>query len=454
MALPQTQLLDLSDDLIRHIAHLLSPETYLPDHTFLPFSLDISTKFSCDASKDLRSFRSTCRQIRDVVPLDGLHVTIKGEAGLDRWASEAPQPVLRAVRRLAISDCTEENLEARDRWNVGDVPLRWRYPYDAEGYLESTMTFISRLSHLRELILLEIPSGVSSAFGNYEQPLEDEGWHGQHAPLQQLESISLDGSWTRYGNISSYLFALAPNVTAAKLMLYPPGEHRSSRYAWDDHLTYCSQRNNPNGTLRTVYLSLVWGTGTDGDDAIYIISSIASRFPEVEHLEIRTACRLSPLALDVDEASMQVSVTPTDPEDQNGWSVEKLLDALKLMKKLRIFDAMLNVHVNDGPPRHDIVHRGTTPDDIEDMLSQASSMAAQIEQWECMERRAQEWMAQRMVQACPTLRQGWWWMEDEEWAPARRRGWSVSDGSERTENPLVVMDKVDLRLYRHVVSLM
>lgn len=204
---------------------------------------------------------------------------------------------------------------------MGDVPLRWRYPYDAEGYLESTMTFISRLSHLRELILLEIPSGVSSAFGNYEQPLEDECWHGQHAPLQQLESISLDGSWTRYGNISSYLFALAPNVTAAKLMLYPPGEDRSSRYAWDDHLTYWSQRNNPNGTLRTVYLSLVWGTGTDGDDAIHIIRSIASRLPEVEHLEIRTACHLSPLALDVDEASMQVSVTPTDPEDQDGWSV-------------------------------------------------------------------------------------------------------------------------------------
>jgi hypothetical protein len=98
MPLPQTQLLDLSDDLIRHVAHFLNPETYLPDHTFMPFSLDISTKFSSDASKDLRNLRSTCRQIRDVVPLDGLHVTIKGEAGLNQWASEGPEPVLKAVR--------------------------------------------------------------------------------------------------------------------------------------------------------------------------------------------------------------------------------------------------------------------------------------------------------------------------------------------------------------------
>jgi hypothetical protein len=124
------------------------------------------------------------------------------------------------------------------------------------------------------------------------------------------------------------------------------------------------------------------------------------------------------------------------------------------MKKLRIFDAMLNVHVNDGPPPHDVVHEGTTPDEIEDMLSEASCVAAQLEQWECMGRRAQEWMAQRMVQACPTLRQGWWWMEDAEWATVRRRGWSVSESNERTENALVVVDKVDLRLYRHVVSLM
>jgi hypothetical protein len=48
MAVPKAQLrlLDLPEDLIRRIAHFLNPETYLPDHTFLPFSLDISSKFS------------------------------------------------------------------------------------------------------------------------------------------------------------------------------------------------------------------------------------------------------------------------------------------------------------------------------------------------------------------------------------------------------------------------
>lgn len=134
--------------------------------------------------------------------------------------------------------------------------------------------------------------------------------------------------------------------------------------------------------------------------------------------------------------------------------IEKLLDALKPMNKLRIFDAMLNVQVNDGPPWHDVVHQGTTPDEIEDMLSEAASVTAQIEQWEGMERRAQEWMAQRMVQACPTLRQGWWWMDDAERALVRRRGWSVPESNEQTENPLVVVDKVDLHLHRNVVSLM
>jgi hypothetical protein len=133
-----------------------------------------------------------------------------------------------------------------------------------------------------------------------------------------------------------------------------------------------------------------------------------------------------------------------------------LLDALKLMKNIRIFDAMLSVQINGepDPPRHSVVYPGTSPDEIEDMLSEAASVTAQIEQWEVMERRAQEWMAQRMVQACPTLRQGWWWMEDAEGAPIRRRGWSVSESSERTENALVVVDRVDLHLHRRVVSLL
>jgi hypothetical protein len=52
-----------------------------------------------------------------------------------------------------------------------------------------------------------------------------------------------------------------------------------------------------------------------------MIRSIASRFPEVEHLEIRISHCFSPLALDVDEASMQVSVTLADPDNEDCWSV-------------------------------------------------------------------------------------------------------------------------------------
>jgi hypothetical protein len=220
------------------------------------------------------------------------------------------------IRSSEEEDGAARRRHRKNNASVEDALVDWKYPYHADGYLATMVAFVIRLPHLRELIFLEMPYVVTLPFHEFvDRPLEDECWHGEHEPLQQLRSISLHDWWSSAGNISPYLFALAPNVTAAKLMLYPPGEHRASRYAWDDHLTYWSRRNNPDGTLRTVYMSLIWGTGTNGEDAIYIIRSIASRFPEVEHLEIRTAGHLSPLGLDVDEGSMQVSVTPTDPDD-------------------------------------------------------------------------------------------------------------------------------------------
>ncbi|OCF41367.1 hypothetical protein I317_04848 [Kwoniella heveanensis CBS 569] len=95
-------LLDLSDEVLTHIASFTHRDDEIPLPSFGPHWLNLYQDFDQNVAQDYYSLRSTCKKINALCPLRGLHCELESLAQMDKMLTKAPQEALNGIRRMRV----------------------------------------------------------------------------------------------------------------------------------------------------------------------------------------------------------------------------------------------------------------------------------------------------------------------------------------------------------------
>ncbi|WWC64529.1 uncharacterized protein I303_107139 [Kwoniella dejecticola CBS 10117] len=149
-----TSLLSLSDETIQHIGYFLHTDNFIPIPFFHPHWENYASEIDPKVQKDYVAFRSTCRRMRTLSPIKGLHIKLKTFERLCSWTTAVPQTVLDGVRRLDVGIPTDKSRSLAATW--------------------STLVFLfSMLNNLEELVFTDSLICVSTLYISINQLFED-----------------------------------------------------------------------------------------------------------------------------------------------------------------------------------------------------------------------------------------------------------------------------------------
>ncbi|WVQ80926.1 hypothetical protein IAT38_003033 [Cryptococcus sp. DSM 104549] len=130
-------LLDLSDDTIQHIASYANGDSDIPFPSFRPHWQNFRSSIAAKEGKDLIALRSTCRRLRMVVKLQGLHMRLTSWETMIKHLNNSPVELLHGVKRLEVNIL---------RPVPGALVSSWT----------SFISFLSLLRNLEELVIINV----------------------------------------------------------------------------------------------------------------------------------------------------------------------------------------------------------------------------------------------------------------------------------------------------------
>ncbi|WWC94933.1 hypothetical protein V866_001785 [Kwoniella sp. B9012] len=111
-------LLDLTDELLQHVAFYLHTDNFIPLLSFHPHHFNWASEINPGIQKDYMRFRSTCRRVNELCPPKGLHVVLKKWDRLVDWTVKAPDSVLAGVRRLVLDVPPKVSMSLHTAWRI------------------------------------------------------------------------------------------------------------------------------------------------------------------------------------------------------------------------------------------------------------------------------------------------------------------------------------------------
>ncbi|WWC72075.1 uncharacterized protein I206_106035 [Kwoniella pini CBS 10737] len=141
-----TRLLDLSDEILAHIAHFVNNDTSIPFPAFTPHWANFPVAVE-SSNRDQLRFRATCRRIRSLYRLQGLHLVVKSWGILEQWCHQVPDSVINGMRRIVIDIKPFNETESTSDQVDGEMLSMWSI----------FITFLSQFTSLEELIILNTP---------------------------------------------------------------------------------------------------------------------------------------------------------------------------------------------------------------------------------------------------------------------------------------------------------
>ncbi|WVW86223.1 hypothetical protein I302_108265 [Kwoniella bestiolae CBS 10118] len=261
-----TGLLNLSDEIIQHIAHYVHTDNEIPIPSFNPHWANFADEIDPTIQKDYIAFRSTCTYIRKLCPIGGLHVRMDSWSKLLRWAVQAPTSVKRAVRRMVIDIPRIELYQDKQLANYSIVPIWF-----------TLTSFLRSLSNLEELIIRKTSLCQHLKTAGFISP---SSLNEETDFLPHVSSIAIETPCERCTDqISRLLLRAASSLRHVKISpswktqrLYQPASSKES----EDRIV---------GRVTTLY----WKTFRSLDRNT-TLDEVAQTFPNIRNLHLTCCC--------------------------------------------------------------------------------------------------------------------------------------------------------------------
>ncbi|WVW86239.1 hypothetical protein I302_108281 [Kwoniella bestiolae CBS 10118] len=188
--------MDLTDPVIHLIGSYLNNDSDLAMPSFTPFWENYASEIRPDVVRDFFAFRATCRRVRDVCKVGGLHLVIKSWHQVERLLAEGSAKYLEAVGRARISIIQTQ---------MHDIVSLW----------SSFTLLLSRMTSLEELILDNLPFCQHA-----RSPQTDTLQLPPYPILPKVISLSIDPRCNLCANAFNQLFIpAAPNIKHLRFRL-------------------------------------------------------------------------------------------------------------------------------------------------------------------------------------------------------------------------------------------
>ncbi|KAK6909349.1 hypothetical protein L486_01001 [Kwoniella mangroviensis CBS 10435] len=419
-------LLDLEDETIRAISRYTNKDTYIPIPSYGPHYQHFKSEINSRVSRDLLSFRSTCKRIHSLSGLDGLHVKATQGTKTAKWMSEAPREVEQGVRRLEI--CA---------------------PFLTGSDLISTFSalimFLHRFEDLEELIIGNNPNiSCYHLHGYTTSPDQLPGM--LKLPLfpflPKLTSLSVEVACPSCAEqIPKILVPAAPNIQHLKLAVYglpkplPLGQFTDAD-PWDespdpsevirDMVTmWCKKNQKDTIGLKTLYMRY-WPRPDERTRDRYrsTFKRASEAIPSLEEFRVAefngiTGNLKSGISVKAefihDIWTFECDATTDEGDESRCCSLEETLVALSMPPKIKIFDPIFVLNLPLKRPTVPIASTGHTRSSY--LASRSTTHRPTLEEVKSYENTCRdvfEAAAQTMVDTVPSLEEGYFWEKGTE----------------------------------------
>ncbi|WVR00131.1 hypothetical protein IAU59_007273 [Kwoniella sp. CBS 9459] len=336
-------LLDLSDELLVHIASFLHRDNAVPLPSFGPHWLNLYSEFDPTVAEDYYNFRLTCKKVNGICPLRGLHYELTSLRQLDRMLTETPREALNGIRRMRVMM----------------VDARGSTPKATSAYARF-INLLQSLPNLEELIIVQSPFCDHSTYslsGAKKQSLRITPSNF----LPNLKSLSLDMCCLNCKvQVPSLIVPAAPQLKRLRMAI--GANSKDPTYGPVKALTMLSsawQDQQPDTTIPITELFLRISPSDAGH--LNTLHQINKVFPHLEHLHIsphyHASNRLNPgLAIVAEQLDHGWSFEVEDPLGSGlVQPLSILLDRLKAFQQLKSIDGLFVICLKDAP-RRPILH--------------------------------------------------------------------------------------------------
>ncbi|WWD03714.1 hypothetical protein V865_001770 [Kwoniella europaea PYCC6329] len=414
-------LLDLEDETIKAIIRYTNKDTYIPIPSYGPHYQNFQSEINPRVSRDLLSFRSTCKRIHSLSKLEGLHVKATQGTKIAKWMSEAPREVEQGVRRLEI--CA---------------------PFLAGSDLISTFSaliiFLHRFENLEELIIGNNPN--TSCYHLHGYTTSPDQLPGMlKLPLfpflPNLRSLSVEVICPSCAEqIPKILVPAAPNIQHLKLSVHglpkplPLGQFTDAD-PWDespdpseviqDMVTMWCKNNQKEGIgLKTLYVRY-WPRPDERTRDRYrsTIRKTSEALPNLEELVIvefngingNLKSGISVKARCIHDIWIFECDAITDEgEEAQSCSLEETLVTLSLPSKIKIFDPIFVLSLPFKRPTVPIASTRHTRSSY--LASRSTTQRPTLEEVKTYEKTCRDIIgaaAQILIGTVPSLEEGYFW---------------------------------------------
>ncbi|WWC91746.1 uncharacterized protein L201_006693 [Kwoniella dendrophila CBS 6074] len=469
-----TTFLDLSDDIIDRISYFVHRDYDVPIPSFNPHWANFVTELDRGLATDYLALRATCKRIRDICQLKGLHLFLRSWQRVLEWMADAPDSVVKGIRRLEL------DIEARywppelkkldDNALISDIYGYGKYPLIPTW---STITsLLSRFESLEELYLGHSPLCQHKSNYTTTNQLKPPSINF----LPQLKSISFEiqCKFCSY-EIPKLIIPCCPSLKHLKMTNLSDSENETPQDnddfgedfksvidLWLDNHNFAGGVDNDKErkcNLETLVMK-IWEDSTITKK----LKLISSQCPNLKKLHLIKTDRheLTPgffLGGQYSKHQDRNTVSKDDwifkhfgnewitglyddirnikswPEDKT-W--DDFLEALGKFQKLESFDFIINPHIDIDWPSNVIPHEEEKASDYDKYQNR---MKNNLEKYGITNPRLAESMKSAvriMLQKTPTLKNGYFWQFPYDWnnEPAhiwRRWSWFVIPSNVNTK---------------------
>ncbi|WWC91744.1 uncharacterized protein L201_006691 [Kwoniella dendrophila CBS 6074] len=163
-------LLSLSDDIIHRIGYFLHQDNFIPLPSFHPHWANFASDINPKVATDYLAFSNTCKRVKKICPLKGLHIKLSKWSKLLKWIAYSPDQVRKGVHRIHLDISPRPGKSIISTW----ITLS---------------TFFRIFPFLEELILIDTPL---CRHYNSTTKLADIHILGAPMALTNLKSLAVD----------------------------------------------------------------------------------------------------------------------------------------------------------------------------------------------------------------------------------------------------------------------
>ncbi|WVF72940.1 hypothetical protein IAT40_007758 [Kwoniella sp. CBS 6097] len=260
-------LLDLSDELLTHIASFTHGDTYIPIPSTHPHWLNLYHEFDQAHSQDYYNLRLVCKKLKALCPLAGLHCEIVTMEEIDSMLTKTPENALKGIRRLRVS---------MPKYTVPDIISGWSI----------MISLFQSLENLEELMFGNVPFCEHHSPASGYVSTESLRIPATTSFLPNLKALSIDVACNRCKKVlPSLLLPAAPRLEHLRMSI--GADAKDPTYGPVKALTTLAkswQKQNPDQSLPVKSLALRIRPSDAG--ILNTLHQLAKVFPSLKSLSI------------------------------------------------------------------------------------------------------------------------------------------------------------------------